>query len=68
MFSSPRLSLLGLALVSTVANAQFSSYISQFIRVNYTVEGGFNDSTKVAQAEVVQAAKWFSAQGPWCTQ
>ena len=41
-------------------------YISDWIPVNYTTEGNFPDSTKVAQQEIVAGAQWLAAQGPWC--
>ncbi|KAG8986465.1 hypothetical protein FRB90_003989, partial [Tulasnella sp. 427] len=43
----------------------FSSYISQWIPVNYTTEGGWDNKTYYAQQEIVAAAKWFANQGPW---
>ncbi|KAG8908744.1 hypothetical protein FRB99_002982 [Tulasnella sp. 403] len=56
--------VLGLAFSYNPVHA-FTSYIAQFMRVNYTVNGGWSASTKVAQQEIVEAAEWFAAQGPW---
>ncbi|KAG8936109.1 hypothetical protein FRC03_011176 [Tulasnella sp. 419] len=53
----------GLTVASTVS--AFSSYPNEFIRVNYTMEGNWNQSTLPAQETVVAAAEWWARQGPW---
>ena len=59
--------LAALCLAASVTPASaFVSYIAQWIPVNYTDYGGWNVSTNVAQQEIVEAADWFAAQGPWC--
>ncbi|KAG9030913.1 hypothetical protein FRB95_003423 [Tulasnella sp. JGI-2019a] len=60
-----RLLTFGLVTVASPTAAQFTSYISEFIRVNYTLDGNWNSSTSVAQETIVNAAQWFAAQGPW---
>lgn len=67
MVSFKSLATFGLTLAATSAPVHaFSSYISQWIPVNYTVEGNFDNRTFYAQQEIVAAAKWWSNQGPWC--
>lgn len=49
------------------AFAQYTSYISEWIRISYVLDGNFSNTTSVAQQTIENAAQWFSAQGPWCT-
>ncbi|KAG8908781.1 hypothetical protein FRB99_003019 [Tulasnella sp. 403] len=42
-----------------------SSYISDWIPVNYTVQGNWGPRTKAAQQEIVAAAQYWNQQGPW---
>lgn len=42
-----------------------SSYISDWIPVNYTTEGNWPSSTLAAQQEIVKAADYWNQQGPW---
>ncbi|KAG8872918.1 hypothetical protein FRB97_007258 [Tulasnella sp. 331] len=55
----------GLVASASPAFAQYTSYISEFIRVNYTLAGNWNSSTSVAQETIANAAQWWAAQGPW---
>jgi len=67
MLSSIRLVLPILSLLSIALPVRsFSSYPNEFIRVNYTMDGNWNQSTIPAQKTVVAAAQWWAAQGPWC--
>lgn len=66
MVSFKSLATVGIALAATaVPVSAFTSYISQWIPVNYTTEGGWDNKTFYAQQEIVAAAKWFADQGPW---
>ncbi|KIO27783.1 hypothetical protein M407DRAFT_72627 [Tulasnella calospora MUT 4182] len=66
MVSFKSLATFGLTLAATSAPVHaFSSYISQWLPVNYTTEGGWDNRTFYAQQEIVAAAKWWSDQGPW---
>jgi hypothetical protein len=44
----------------------FTSYVSQFMRVDYTSDGGWDNSTFVAQQTIINAANWYAEQAPWC--
>lgn len=66
MLGLGRILAFGLVASASPALAQYTSYISEFIRVNYTLDGNWNSSTSVAQETIANAAQWWAAQGPWC--
>lgn len=64
------LALLSVAALAHSANAisyfiDASSYISDWIPVNYTTEGNWPSNTVPAQQEIVKAADYWNQQGPW---
>ncbi|KAG9033457.1 hypothetical protein FS837_002457 [Tulasnella sp. UAMH 9824] len=64
------LALVSVAALAHSANAisyfiDASSYISDWIPVNYTTEGNWPASTLASQQEIVKAADYWNLQGPW---
>lgn len=68
MLSLKSFTLVAASLASVQALSGFisaSSYISDWIPLNYTTEGGWPNSTLAAQQEIVDAAQQLATQGPW---